>query len=114
MIFCTCGTFFHGHPFGRRIYKRPALSSRIGNLIELRLAHILFAEGSWLHLSDEIELRKSIIDTSREFVSAFERFLGRAARIADIAILGKSVSVPLSKADQIVDEDSLLVSLLKT
>jgi hypothetical protein len=97
---------------GRRIHERSALVCSNGHLLDFRLAPGKFQQGDWLHLNGDIKIKRLLDGANRTFVAAMESHLGRLGRVADLSLLGNSVSIPLTEPSQFVDEHTPLSLLL--
>jgi hypothetical protein len=100
-------------PFsGRRVHGRPGLVCRDGSVLDHRLAPALFEGGAWLHIGDDLALRRTIEAGAGEVVAALGAYLGRPARIVDLGLLGRSVGIPISRPEQQVSQEDSLAEIL--
>jgi len=107
--------FFPWLPFsGRRIKRRRSapVHSNGSPALDSRLAPTKFAHGAWLHLTGSREVLRLIDNAARLFVVAMDEHLGRSSRVADLALLGDGVALPLRSVSESVDEHTPLQKLV--
>jgi hypothetical protein len=107
--------FFPLLPFsGRRVYARPPLFLEEGSILEHRLAPAKFEQGAWLHIRGKPILQTNVENHLERALETLARHLGRTPCVADLALLGSAVAIPLVAPDQPVDERMPLRALLQT